>query len=66
MVIYFYCHVATKIQSRVKKVSFLCDTNKIISFFAYIQITQWQHVDLLRIGPRKRETFNQSFTHLLA
>ena len=35
MVIYFYCHVATKIQSRVEKKTFLSDTKKIISFFVY-------------------------------
>ena len=34
-------------------------------FFIFIfHIAHWQHVDLLRSGPRNKETFNPSFTHL--
>ena len=50
---------------------FLCD-KKINVFFcvsqiSYIQfyIAHWQHVDLLRSGPRNKETFNLSFTVLI-
>ena len=69
MVIYFYCHIATKIITCQKiKLSFLCDTKKLISFFLHhhffifsFYITHYQHVDLLHSGPRNNKTFN----HLL-
>ena len=72
MVIYFYCHIATKIITCQKiKLSLLCDTKKLISFFLHhhffifsFYITHCQHVDLLRSGPGNKETFNPSFTHL--
>ena len=54
------------------KISFLCDTQKLISFFVHhkffyifsFHIAHWQHVDLLGSGPRTKETFNPCFTHL--
>ena len=56
---------------KTNKLSFLCDTKKLISFFVHhhffifsFYITYCQHVDLLRSGPGNKETFNPSFTHL--
>ena len=56
---------------KINKLSFLCDTKKIISFCLHhhffifsFYITHCQHVDLLRSGPGNKETFNPSFTHL--
>ena len=55
----------------INKISFLCDAKKLFWFFVHHHIfifsfciTHCQHVDLLRSGPGKKETFNQSFTHL--
>ena len=69
MVIYCYCNVATKI-ARLKKNHFYV-TQKIFSFFVLhnffifnFYIAHWQHVDLLRSGPRNKETFHPSFNHL--
>ena len=52
----------------INKLSFLCDTKKLISIFLYhhfflfsFYITHCQHVDLLRSSPGNKETFN----HLL-
>ena len=67
-VIYIYCHVATKILSRIKikinKISFLCGTKRKTSLFVYhkfsifnFDIAHWQHVDLLLSGFRDKETF---------
>ena len=56
---------------KINKISFSCNTKKLISFFVYhkffifrFYIAHWQHVDLLRSGPGNKETFNPSFTHL--
>ena len=56
---------------KINKLSFLCDTKKLISFFLHhhffifsFYITHCQHVDLLRSGPGNKETFNPSSTHL--
>ena len=56
---------------KINKLSFLCDTKKLISFFVHhhffifsFYITYCQHVDLLRSGPGNKETFNPSFNHL--
>ena len=56
---------------KTNKLSFLCDTKKLISFFVHhhffifsFYITHCHHVDLLRGGPGNKETFNPSFTHL--
>ena len=53
---------------KINKLSFLCDTKKIISFCLHhhffifsFYITHCQHVDLLRSSPGNKETFN----HLL-
>ena len=53
------------------KISFLCDTKKLISFFLHhklfifnFYIEHLQHVDFLRSGPRNKATSNPSFTHL--
>ena len=53
---------------KVNKLSFLCDTKKLISLFLHhhfvifsFYITHCQHVDLLCSGPGNKETFN----HLL-
>ena len=53
---------------KINKLSFLCDTKKLISFFLHhhffifsFYITHCQHVNLLRSGPGNKETFN----HLL-
>ena len=56
------------IRCQKKKKSFLCDTKKFFvhhKFFIFnFYIAHWQHVDLLRSGPRNKEAFNPSFTHL--
>ena len=56
---------------KINKISFLCDTKRLISFFVHrkffifsFYITHWQHVDLFRSSPGHKETFNPSFTHL--
>ena len=56
---------------KINKISFSCNTKKLISFFVYhkffifrFYIAHWQHVDLLRSGPGNKETFNPSFTDL--
>ena len=77
MVIYFYCHVATKniitCQKNVK-FDFHVTQKKLTSLFIYLYlfifnfyVAHWHHVDLLCSGPRNKKTFNQSFcfTHLL-
>ena len=53
MLIYFYYYV---------KNSLLCDTKKLISLFVYdkffifnFYIANWEHVDLLRSGPRNKK-----------
>ena len=53
---------------KIHKLSFLCDTKKLISFSLYhyffifsFYITHCEHVNLLRSGPGNKETFN----HLL-
>ena len=55
----------------MNKLSFLCDTKKIVSFFVHhnffifsFTLHNCQHVDLLRSGPGNKETFNPSPTHL--
>ena len=56
---------------KINKLSYLCDTKKLISFFVQhhffifnFYFIHCQHVDLLRSGPRNKETFDPSFTHL--
>ena len=67
-VTYVYCHVATKILSRIKikinKISFLCGTKRKTSLFVHhkfsifnFDIAHWQHVDLLLSGFRDKVTF---------
>ena len=57
MEIYFYCHVATIICQKINKLSFLCVTRKLVSFFVHhnffifsFYITHCQHVVLLCSG----------------
>ena len=56
---------------KIIKLSFLCNSKELISFFVHhnffifsFYLTHCQHVDLLRSGPRNKESFNPSFTHL--
>ena len=76
MVIYFYCHIATKILSDLKKKiffqvmqkkkkSWFCVHHKFFTFNFYV--AHWQHVDLLRSHPRNKEHLFHLFvfTHLL-
>ena len=56
---------------KIIKLSFLCNTKELISFFVHhnffifsFYLTHCEHVDLLRSGPRNKESFNPSFTHL--
>ena len=54
-----------------KKKHKICNTKKIISFFVHhncfifnFYIPHCQHFNLFHSGPRYKETFNPSFTHL--
>ena len=57
-----------------QKISYLCDTKKLISFFFFFlhhnfsvfifYITHCQHVDLRRGDPENKKTFNPPFTQL--
>ena len=56
---------------KINKLSFLCDTKKLISFFLRhhffifsFYTTHCRHVDLLHSGPGNKETFQPSFTQL--
>ena len=46
-----------------KKMNFVFCASQIFYIFSFY-IAHWQHVDLLRSGPRNKETSNPSFTHL--
>ena len=56
---------------KINKISFLCDTKKVILFFVdhnfftfSFYVTHCQQIDLPQSGPGNKETYNPSFTHL--